>query len=157
MNTLLADLESESDQRQVDRSRSQAGFMLICLGRSADAIKTLHESARSQELIQDHRGLFATQLRLLQALQAGNDVAAALEIGQTVLSGSIAVPALSDLQHFAHHHLGKAKLQAGRYDEARQHLLTALDLRQQLSDSELVFSTQAALSLLRRLTTKTDA
>jgi hypothetical protein len=131
--------------------------MLICLGRKDEALQTLHDCARSQESILDFRGLVATQLRQVQAHQASNDAAAAVEIGRAALSRSIADPALSDLQHFAYHHLGKAELQAGLYSEARQHLLNALAFRQQMSDHELVSSTQAALALLRRLTTNTDA
>ena len=157
INSLLANLEFERDQRQAVRSRSQVGFMFICLGRKDEALKTLHDCARSQESIQDYRGLIATQLRQVQALQAINDAAAAVEIGRAALSRSNADPALSDLQHFAYHHLGKAELQAGLYGEARQHLLIALASRQQMSDHELVSSTQAALALLRRLTTNTDA
>ena len=157
LNSLLADLELERDQRQAVRSRSQVGFMLICLGRKVEALRTLHGCARSQESTQDYRGLIATQLRQVQAFQASSDAPAAVEIGRAALSRSIADPALSDLQHFAYHHLGKAELQAGQYGEARQHLLTALASRQQMSDHELVSSTQAALALLRRLTTNTDA
>ncbi len=157
VNCLLADLEGKTDRKHAVRSQSQIGFMLICLCRNTEALQILQDCARAQESIQDHRGLIATQLRLVQACQASNDAAAAVEWGRAALARICAEPALSDLQHFAHHHLGKAQLQAGLYDEAGQHLHIALDSRVQMSDDALVSSTLAALSLLHRLTKLTDA
>jgi tetratricopeptide (TPR) repeat protein len=157
VDCLLADLEYQTEAEQAVRTRSQVGFMLICLNRQSEAIKVLEDCAHAQQLLQDYRGLIATELRLAQAFQASSDVAAALDAGQEALSRCFADPALADLQHFAHHHLGKVNLQAGLHDNARQHLQTALDLRQQTSNSELVASTQAALSLLPTHTARTDA
>lgn len=153
----LATLPDETDERVVARSRSQIGFMLTCLNRANEAIQLLKECAHAQQSLEDFRGLVATELRMAQALQACNQVTAAVEVGQAALARSHADPALVDLQHFAHHHLGKAMMHAGLHDQARQHLSAALDLRQKSSDGELVSSTQAALSRLHSLTTNTDA
>jgi tetratricopeptide (TPR) repeat protein len=154
---LLENLARQVNEEVASRSRSQMGFMLTCLNRAAEAAQILRACARAQHLLGDLRGLVATELRLVQALQASNQVAAATEAGRAALARCTEDPTLFDLQHFAHHHLGKVMLQAGLYQQAKQHLQVALDLRQKSSDEELILSTQGALSLLRRLAVNTDA
>lgn len=148
----LADAAREPDGRRAARSRSLAGFMCICLHRPTEAVQILGDCALAQAMLEDWRGLIATELRLVQALQASNQIAAALETAHAALARSTAEPSGRDLQHVAQHHLGKVQLQAGLYDEARRHLLLALDARQRAGDDELVASTQAALSRWRQVT-----
>jgi tetratricopeptide (TPR) repeat protein len=154
---LLEDLIPQPDERVASRTRSQIGFMLTCLNQADQAVQILRACAHAQRLLGDIRSLVATELRLVQALQASNQVAAATEAGQAALARCTGDPTLLDLQHFAHHHLGKVMLQAGLYQQAKQHLQIALDLRQTSSNEELMSSTQVALSLLRRLAVNIDA
>ena len=154
---LLEALAYQTEPTRRAHLRSQIGFMLICLSRADEAVQMLQECASTQQSLQYDRGLVATELRLTQALQATSQVSEALGVGQVALSRCVAYPALCDLQHFAHQHLGKVNMQAGLYDQARHHLQTALDFRLALSADELVASTQAALSLLRRHAAKNDA
>ncbi|WP_323929296.1 tetratricopeptide repeat protein [Aeromonas veronii] len=131
--------------QDASRARSAAAFMLLCVGRAAQAEAILREVISAQMVSEDDAARVSSELRLVQVLQrldrADEAVSLASQVVERLQPNSL-------MLHFALHHLGKALVQTGAYDNARAVLSEALSLRQALGKSELIASTQEALSLL---------
>lgn len=131
--------------RPASRSRSVAAFMLLCVGRAAQAEAILREVISAQMVSEDDVARVSSELRLVQVLQQLDRLNEAVSLASQVVER---LQPNSLMLHFALHHLGKALVQTGAYDNARAVLSEALSLRQALGKSELIASTQEALSLL---------
>lgn len=131
--------------RAASRSRSVAAFMLLCVGRAAQAEAILREVISAQMVSEDDVARVSSELRLVQVLQQLDRLDEAVSLASQVVER---LQPNSLMLHFALHHLGKALVQTGAYDNARAVLSEALSLRQALGKSELIASTQEALSLL---------
>lgn len=94
MDQLLENLARQTDEKVASRSRSQLGFMLTCLNQADEAVQTLKECAHAQQSLRDFRGLVATELRLVEAFQASDQVAPATETAQAALARCSADQAL---------------------------------------------------------------
>lgn len=126
-------------------ARSAAAFMLLCVGRAAQAEAILREVISAQMVSEDDAARVSSELRLVQVLQrldrADEAVSLASQVVERLQQSYL-------MRHFARHHLGKALVQTGAYDNARAVLSEALSLRQTLGKSKLIASTLEALSLL---------
>ncbi|HHQ4476199.1 TPA: hypothetical protein ACSPZR_000930 [Aeromonas veronii] len=131
--------------QDASRARSAAAFMLLCVGRAAQAEAILREVISAQMVSEDDAARVSSELRLVQVLQrldrADEAVSLATQVVERLQQSSL-------MRHFALHHLGKALVQIGAYDNARAVLSEALSLRQALGKSELIASTLEALLLL---------
>ncbi len=119
--------------------------MLLCVGRAAQAEAILREVISAQMVSEDDVARVSSELRLVQVLQQLDRLNEAVSLASQVVER---LQPNSLMLHFALHHLGKALVQTGAYDNARAVLSEALSLRQALGKSELIASTQEALSLL---------
>ncbi|MFQ1990210.1 hypothetical protein ACTG2S_10985 [Aeromonas sp. 82P] len=131
--------------RAASRARSAAAFMLLCVGRAAQAEAILQEVISAQMVSEDDVARVSSELRLVQVLQRLDRADEAVSLATQVVCR---LQPKSLMRHFALHHLGKALVQTGAYDNARAVLSEALSLRQALGKSELIASTLEALSLL---------
>ncbi|MCF5895396.1 hypothetical protein ACET9R_15850 [Aeromonas veronii] len=131
--------------RDASRARSAAAFMLLCVGRAAQAEAILREVISAQMVSEDVAARVSSELRLVQVLQRLDRASEAVSLATQVVER---LQPTSLMRHFALHHLGKALAQTGAYDNARAVLSEALSLRQALGKSELIASTLEALSLL---------
>ncbi|HGE8241869.1 tetratricopeptide repeat protein [Aeromonas veronii] len=131
--------------RAASRARSAAAFMLLCVGRAAQAEAILREVISAQMVSEDDVARVSSELRLVQVLQRLDRLDEAVSLASQVVER---LQPNSLMRHFALHHLGKALVQTGAYDNARTVLSEALSLRQALGKSELIASTLEALSLL---------
>ena len=127
--------------QDASRARSAAAFMLLCVGRAAQAEAILREVISAQMVSEDDAARVSSELRLVQVLQRLDRADEAVILATQVVCR---LQPTSLMRHFALHHLGKALAQTGAYDNAR----AALSLRQALGKSELIASTLEALSLL---------
>ena len=131
--------------QDASRARSAAAFMLLCVGRAAQAEAILREVISAQMVSEDDVARVSSELRLVQVLQRLDRADEAVSLATQVVCR---LQPKSLMRHFALHHLGKALVQTGAYDNARAVLSEALSLRQALGKSELIASTLEALSLL---------
>lgn len=131
--------------QDASRARSAAAFMLLCVGRAAQAEAILREVISAQMVSEDDAARVSSELRLVQVLQRLDRADEAVILATQVVCR---LQPTSLMRHFALHHLGKALAQTGAYDNARTVLSEALSLRQALGKSELIASTLEALSLL---------
>ncbi|HDX8427481.1 hypothetical protein ACK356_07345 [Aeromonas veronii] len=131
--------------QDASRARSVAAFMLLCVGRAAQAEAILREVISAQMVSEDDAARVSSELRLVQVLQRLDRADEAVSLATQVVCR---LQPTSLMRHFALHHLGKALVQTGAYDNARAVLSEALSLRQTLGKSELIASTLEALSLL---------
>ncbi|WP_421329729.1 hypothetical protein [Aeromonas veronii] len=131
--------------QDASRARSAAAFMLLCVGRAAQAEAILREVISAQVVSYDDAARVSSELRLVPVLQrldrADEAVSLASQVVERLQQSSL-------MRHLALHHLGKALVQTGAYDNARAVLSEALSLRQALGKNELIASTLEALSLL---------
>ncbi|MFQ1728785.1 hypothetical protein [Aeromonas veronii] len=131
--------------QDASKARSAAAFMLLCVGRAAQAEAILREVISAQMVSEDDIARVSSELRLVQVLQRLDRLDEAVSLASQVVER---LQPNSLMRHFALHHLGKALVQTGAYDNARAVLSEALSLRQALGKSELIASTLGALSLL---------
>ncbi|MGL6177236.1 MAG: hypothetical protein ACRC1U_09625 [Vibrionaceae bacterium] len=131
--------------QDASRARSAAAFMLLCVGRAAQAEAILREVISAQMVSEDDAARVSSELRLVQVLQRLDRADEAVSLATQVVCR---LQPNSLMRHFTLHHLGKALAQTGAYDNARAVLSEALSLRQALGKSELIASTLEALSLL---------
>ncbi|HHQ4601583.1 TPA: hypothetical protein ACSP82_002467 [Aeromonas veronii] len=125
--------------RDASRARIAAAFMLLCVGRAAQAEAILREVISAQMVSEDVAARVSSELRLVQVLQRLDRASEAVSLATQVVER---LQPTSLMRHFALHHLGKALAQTGAYDNARAVLSEAL------GKSELIASTLEALSLL---------
>jgi tetratricopeptide (TPR) repeat protein len=145
---LAAEAIVEPDSVIAAEKASKAGILLMLLGRTEDAKRTLEFALARQVDPSQLRGRTVTEIRLAQTLLRLGQGEEAVDLLSGVVERCRQDNRLASLLHFALQHLGKAQWELGHADEARSALQEALSLRQETGDADLVESTRMALRLL---------
>jgi kanamycin kinase len=141
---LIALIDPVRAQNPSDYATLRAlGVGLLVLGEYGDAIGHL---GRALDLADTSRRRIAASLNLADAYRYAGDAAGAETVCRAMLA--LAREEAPEMLSFALQHLGKALIDLGRREEAREVLEEALDLRVAEGDPELIASSRAVLRLL---------
>ncbi|MFF1909288.1 tetratricopeptide repeat protein [Kitasatospora sp. NPDC058218] len=131
------------------------GVGQMCLGRHEEALTFLRQSLDLAAASGNTRAVVATSLNLGDAHRYAGDMRAADALYRSALG--TARSQHPELVDFALQHTGKYLMERGDLAGAEAHLREALRLRIAKGDTELIGSTQAALSRVELLTDQTAA
>lgn len=151
----LERVRQRGDTQTLLRMLGSLGTYARLLQRYAESVALLHEALQlSQDL---HLKAFeaANLIRLGTSYQYAGDNHRA----ETLFLQALQLteqPEAHAYRDFAWQHLGKFLAEQGMYQEAQNCFLAALELRKSKADPDLIASTQAAISALAALTSKSD-